>query len=253
MIQSVDRAARVLHLLASGPASLGLADIARGTGLAKATAHGLLRTLENTKLVRQDPVTGRYSLGVAVLELSNAYLGGSPLRARAVMAASRLSVETDEAVWVVELVAERIVVVHHHLSPNEMMASLNVGASIPWHATAFGQAIVAHLPADELTALLKRPRVALTGRTLTRVRELRNRLGEVARQGLAVENQEASVGDAAVAAPVLDHNGAPIGAIGIVGPAERILGEDCLPRQGAAVQRAANAVRKELLGSVAAR
>jgi DNA-binding IclR family transcriptional regulator len=253
MIQSVDRAARVLHLLASGPPSLGLGEIAKGTGLAKATAHGLLRTLEHTKLVRQDAATGRYSLGVAVLELSNAYLGGSPLRARAVLTASRLSAETAEKVWVAELVAERIVVVHHDLGPHENIASLDVGASIPWYASAFGMAIVAQLPPKEITALLAPPRRALTGHTSTAARELRRRLAQVARDGYAVEDQESAVGDAAVAVAVLDAAGAPIGAIGITGPAERLFDDEHAPRHVQAVQRAANAVRRELLGAAAGR
>lgn len=255
MIQSVDRAARVLHLLASGPPSLSLGEIAQGTALAKATAHGLLRTLEQTKLVRQDPTTGRYSLGVAVLELSNAYLGGSPLRARAVLAASRLGSETGEKVWVTELVADRIVVVHHHLGAQEGIASLDVGASIPWYATAFGLAIAAHLPARELTALLSAaPRRALTGNTTTSARELRKRLAQITRDGVAVEDQESAVGDAAVAAAVLDAGSTPIGAIGITGPVERLFDQERTQvRHVPAVQRAANAVRKELVGAVVAR
>lgn len=253
MIQSVDRAAQVLHLLASGPPSLGLAEIARGTGLAKPTVHGLLRTLEGAKLVRQDSASGRYSLGAAVLELSNAYLGGSPLRARSVMAASRLSAETDQTVWVVELVGERIVVVHHHLAPHEVVASLAVGASIPWHASGFGQAIAAHLPAAELTELMRHPRQALTGRTVIAARELRRRLTLVAKQGYAVEDQEASVGDAAVASPVLDSEGLPVGAIGITGPVESLFDERLEPCHVRAVQRAANTVRRELVGALAPR
>lgn len=253
MIQSVDRAAQILHLLAAGPPSLGLAEIARGTELAKPTVHGLLRTLEETKLVRQDPVSGRYSLGAAVLELSNAYLGGSPLRARSVMAADRLGTETDQTVWVVELVAERVIVVHHHLSPHEVVASLSVGASIPWHASAFGHAIAAHLPPDELTSLLRHPRRELTGRTLTGARDLRRRLSQVHKLGYAVEDQEASVGDAAVACAILDSLGRPVGAIGITGPVEELFDERLDPCHVRAVQRAANTVRRELVGAVAQR
>ena len=53
-----------------------------GLGLAKPTVHGLLRTLEAHELVAQDPDTGKYSLGPGVLQLGNAYLDGSDLRAR---------------------------------------------------------------------------------------------------------------------------------------------------------------------------
>ena len=82
MIQSVDRAARILHELGSGSPTLGVTELGARLGLAKPTVHGLLRTLEGSGLVSQDVATGRYSLGPGVLQLGNAYLAGSELRAR---------------------------------------------------------------------------------------------------------------------------------------------------------------------------
>ena len=67
MIQSVERAARLLAILGSGTPRLGLAEIASQVGLAKPTVHELLRTLKAQDLVSQDPDTGRYSLGPGVL------------------------------------------------------------------------------------------------------------------------------------------------------------------------------------------
>src|SRR6266576_299514 len=81
MIQSVQRAAQILAVLGSGTPRLGVTEIADRTGLAKPTVHGLLRTLEAHELVAQDPDTGKYSLGPGVLQLGNAYLDGSDLRA----------------------------------------------------------------------------------------------------------------------------------------------------------------------------
>ena len=63
MIQSVDRAARILHELGSGSPTLGVTELGARLGLAKPTVHGLLRTLEQSGLVSQDVATGRYSLG----------------------------------------------------------------------------------------------------------------------------------------------------------------------------------------------
>ena len=81
MIQSVQRAAQILDVLGSGTPRLGVTEIADRVGLAKPTVHGLLRTLEAHDLVAQDPDTGKYSLGPGVLQLGNAYLDGSDLRA----------------------------------------------------------------------------------------------------------------------------------------------------------------------------
>ena len=91
MIQSVQRAAQILAVLGSGTPRLGVTEIADRLGLAKPTVHGLLRTLEAHELVAQDPDTGKYSLGPGVLQLGNAYLDGSELRARSLRWAESLA------------------------------------------------------------------------------------------------------------------------------------------------------------------
>src|ERR1700735_3747496 len=99
MIQSVQRAAQILAVLGSGTPRLGVTEIADRVGLAKPTVHGLLRTLEAHELVAQDPDTGKYSLGPGVLQLGNAYLDGSDLRARSLRWAEGLAQQTKEAGW----------------------------------------------------------------------------------------------------------------------------------------------------------
>src|SRR6201995_3894329 len=100
MIQSVERAARILAALGSGTPRLGVTEIAERVGLAKPTVHGLLRTLEKHDLVAQDPDTGKYSLGPGVVSLGNSFLGGSELRVRSLRWTEALAQRAGEAVWV---------------------------------------------------------------------------------------------------------------------------------------------------------
>ena len=80
MIQSVDRAARILTTLSGGDHRLGVSELSLRLGLAKGTVHGLLRTLQAHGLVEQDTETDKYQLGPALLALSNSYLGFNELR-----------------------------------------------------------------------------------------------------------------------------------------------------------------------------
>ena len=175
MIQSVDRAARILHELGSGSPTLGVTELGARLDLAKPTVHGLLRTLEQSGLVSQDVATGRYSLGPRVLQLGNAYLAGSELRSRSMLRAGSLARQVDEAVWVSVLVDDAVMVVHHEFRPDDAVQILEVGATIPWHACALGHAMVAALPEGEVDALLAEPLRALTGRTRTRPRRCARR------------------------------------------------------------------------------
>src|ERR1700738_4212527 len=146
MIQSVQRAAQILAVLGSGTPRLGVTEIADRVGLAKPTVHGLLRTLEKHDLVVQDPDSGKYSLGPGVLQLGNAYLDGSELRARSLLWAETLAQRASEAVWVATLSGSRVIVLHHVFRPDNTVQILEVGAAIPWHACALGHAIVAFVP-----------------------------------------------------------------------------------------------------------
>jgi DNA-binding IclR family transcriptional regulator len=167
MIQSVDRAARILAVLGAGPPRLGVTEIAARVGLAKPTVHGLLRTLEQHDLVAQDPDTGKYSLGPGVVSLGNAFLGGSELRARSLRWTEALAQRAAEAVWVATLSGSRVIVLHHVFRPDDTVQILEVGATIPWHACALGHAIVAHRPAPEQSRALAEELTPLTGQTKT--------------------------------------------------------------------------------------
>jgi DNA-binding IclR family transcriptional regulator len=246
VIQSVDRAARILHELGSGSPTLGVTELGARLDLAKPTVHGLLRTLEQSGLVSQDVATGRYSLGPRVLQLGNAYLAGSELRARSMLRAGALAGQVDEAVWVCVLVDDAVMVVHHEFRPDDAVQILEVGATVPWHATAFGHAIAAGLPDRELDALLDLPRRALTGRTRTEAAVLRTALATVRDKGVAVENQEANVGDAGIASAIVDHAGRVVGALGVVGPAERLLSRQAKPRLSRAVSDTARVLSRDL-------
>lgn len=59
-IQSVERAAAILRLLASGSRQLGVAELATAMGLPKGTLHGILRTLVHVGFVEQDRASGKY-------------------------------------------------------------------------------------------------------------------------------------------------------------------------------------------------
>jgi DNA-binding IclR family transcriptional regulator len=246
MIQSVQRAAQILVVLGSGAPLLGVTEIADRVGLPKPTVHGLLRTLEADDLVAQDPGTGKYSLGPGVLQLGNAYLDGSELRARSLRWAESLSQRAGEAVWVATLSGSRVIVLHHVFRPDNSVQILEVGAAIPWHACALGHAIVAHLPEAQRTRALAADLAPLTGRTKTTTTALARVLARVRQRGYAIEDQEATVGDAGIAAPISSRDGVVVGAIGVVGAADRLLAPGTSDDLVRAVTESARSVSRDL-------
>jgi DNA-binding IclR family transcriptional regulator len=224
VIQSVRRASAILRELGSGR-RLGVTELAERLGLAKATVYGLVRSLEEEHLVERDLETGKYRLGPALLQLGNAFLDGHELRARSLLWADSLASRTSEAVRVGVPTGPSILIVHHVFRPDNSVQILEVGAAIPWHASALGKAVVAYRDEEAQAALLEGSLGRLTGRTIVEPRALRRALGSIRRAGIAVEDEEAVIGEAEVAAPVFDHDGHPVGAIGVAGPVERVLPE----------------------------
>lgn len=246
MTRAVERAAQILLALASGTPRLGVSEISELVAIPKPTVHTMLRTLERHGLVHQEVEGGKYALGPAVLQLGNAYLEGSELRARSASWADRLARQTGEAVWVGVLSGPSVVVVHHALRPDDLVQILEVGAAVPWHACALGHAIVANLADDEQKTLLTGPLPQLTGRTLTDPEALRQALVAVRERGYAVEDQEATLGDAGLAAPVYDSSGWAVGALGVVGAADRMLPSGHERRLADAVRSTARALSRDL-------
>jgi DNA-binding IclR family transcriptional regulator len=65
-------------------------------------------------------------------------------------------------------------------------------------------------------------------------------------RGYALEQGEAVIGEAGVAAPIFDRDAAPIGAVGIAGPQDRLLGPDREASVAVAVLEAARGISRDL-------
>ena len=246
MIQSVDRALRILETLAERPGRLGVTELSERLGLAKGTVHGLLRTLQAHGLVEQHADSDKYQLGPELLQLSHRYLDLNELRARSLVWADRLAGRSGESVRVGVLRADRILIVHHAFKPDGMMQILEVGEVLPLHATALGKAVMAFQPPSVREALLEPDLPRLTSRTLHTLADLDSDLERTAARGFAIERNEAILAEGGVAAPIFDRHGMAIGAVGIAGPAEELTGERVDRELAPAVLEAARGISRDL-------
>jgi DNA-binding IclR family transcriptional regulator len=216
VIQSIDRAIRVLLAL-QGERRLGIADLAVRLELAPSTVHGIVKTLAAHHLVVQDPGSGRYQLGPAVLRLGNVYLDTLELRSRTVRWSEELARRTGMAVRTGVLAGDDVVIIHHEPRPDGSRQMPETGIVIPAHASALGKAQLAYLP-QEAERVLATAHRSMTGDTITDPDVLRTQFEAIAQTALAEEIDEALLGESSLAAPIFDADGAAIGAIGVVLP-----------------------------------
>ena len=244
-IQSVDRAARILKVLASGPRRLGVSEIADRLGLTRPTVHGLLQTLQAQGFVEQDRNSDKYQLGAGLLRLGTSYLDLNELRGRSLGHGEHLAARTDSAVRVGVMHGACVVIVHHVFRPDTTLQILEVGAELPLHASALGKAMLAFAPNELVADLLAEPLPRLTSRTLAPA-TLRQALAEVRDRGYARERDEGILGESSIAAPIFDHSGQAVGAIGVVGDTKRIMPRGPARGLTAAVCEAARGISREL-------
>src|SRR5215471_15605950 len=201
-IQSIERAAAILRLLADGSRRLGVSEIADSLGLARGTAHGILRTLQGVGFVEQDRATGKYQLGAALLHLGTSYLDVNELRSRAINWADALAARSGEAVRIGAPLEGSVLVVHHVFRPDDSLQTLDVGSLLPLHASALGKVLLAY--DVELATLLQREETlaAYTRRTIVVPKVLARALTEVRDRGWAADTEEATPGQAGIAAPI---------------------------------------------------
>ena len=245
-LQSVERAAAILRLLAGDSHQLALTDIAGSLGLAKGTAHGILKTLQKVGFVEQDRTSSKYRLGATLLHLASSYLDVNELRSVAINWADSLAARSGETVRIGTLMGGRVLVVHHVFRPDDTLQVLDVGTMLESHACALGKALIA------FDRLARRPQSAtlqaFTHRTFVTQAALAKELALVRERGWAGEYEEMTLGESGVAAPIRSHGGLVVGSIGVSGPTERLYDPHGQPRASITdlVRDAATAVSRDL-------
>ncbi|MFF3646714.1 IclR family transcriptional regulator [Streptomyces sp. NPDC002564] len=245
-IQSLERAAAMLRLLAGGERRLGLSEIASALELAKGTAHGILRTLQAEGFVEQDSASGRYQLGAELLRLGNSYLDVHELRARALVWTDDLARSSGESVHLGVLHQQGVLIVHHVFRPDDSRQVLEVGAMQPLHSTALGKVLSAYDPVAHNEAV-EVERKNFTVHTVTDPDDFEDVLDLTRARGYAADVEETWEGIASVAAPIHDRRRMPVGAVGVTGAVERVCRDGELrPELIAAVRDCARAVSRDL-------
>lgn len=211
-LQTLERGLRVLETFSRERPALTLSDVARLTGLTRASARRILLTLERLGYVRSEE--RRFSLAPRVLNLGWAYMSSLGIAELAQPLIRELANELEEAVSIAILDWPDVVYLARVYPQRRVYAStLSVGSRLPAHATAVGRVLLAALPDDTLSEYLGGPLPRYNERTVCDPDELRALIEGVRRRGWAISDQEVEVGIRSVAAPIRDATGNVIASL----------------------------------------
>jgi IclR family transcriptional regulator, pca regulon regulatory protein len=244
-VQSLDRGLAVIRAFGPDRERLSLSEVARATGLTRAATRRFLLTLVELGYVRSD---GReFSLRPRVLELGYAYLSGLALPEIAAPHLEELVAKVRESSSISVLDGDHIVYVARVPTKRIMTVAISVGTRFPAYATSMGRVMLAAMSPESLDLYLARANLdALTGRTVTDPEALRAVIGDVARQGYALVDQELEEGLRAIALPIHGKGGSVTAAINLSAHASRVtmtaMRTDLLP----ALQETARRIEADL-------
>jgi IclR family pca regulon transcriptional regulator len=220
-VQSLDRGLAVIRAFGPERERLSLSDVAKATGLTRAAARRFLLTLVKLGYVRSD---GReFSLRPRVLELGYAYLSGLTLPEVAAPHMEELVARLHESSSISVLDGDHIMYVVRVPTKRIMTVAISVGTRFPAYATSMGRVLLAEVSEDERERYLAEVTFSsFTRRTVTDPARLRAILGDVARQGYAIVDQELEEGLRAVAAPIRGAADVGTAAINVSAHASRV-------------------------------
>jgi len=222
-VQAIDRAVAILQCFDARRPTLGISEISRATGLSTTTTHRLLAAMSSNRLVRRTS-DRRYGLGPMLVQLARSGALPTTLRDTALPFMTALRDEVDETVGLHELLptGERVVVDQQESRQELRRTYTDIGVPLELPHGAPGKAILSMLPVDQQESWLSRPITALTPKTVTDPDALRAELAEARSRGWAGSNAERTSGIRAVAAPIFDHTGQVVGALGLSVPEVRM-------------------------------
>jgi len=244
-LSSVANSIRLLTSFSGEQDELGITALASRLRLAKSTVHRLAATLTGAGFLEQNADNGKYRLGIALFEL------GALVRRRMDVANEgrpklrELLEKTGETVQMGIVDHLSVLYVYEMESPHAIRMAAAVGGRAPLHCTAVGKVLLAYQPEDFVNRVLEAGVTAYTPKTITRREALFAMLAEARARDHAIDDEESETGLRAIAAPVRNHNGTVIAAVGVAAPVQR-MNKKVMQSYVPMVTAAANAVSARL-------
>lgn len=222
LIGSLVKGLNVLDILMDC-GEVGVTELSNMLGINKSNAYRLLNTLEEQGYVEQDDRSEKYKLGMKFARLKIQVLGDAEIQTMARTYLDRLTNETKESSTLCVFANDTGILVGKQSSSETISANCALGMNEPLYCTALGKALLAYLPQSEQERLLKTMELKpLTPKTFVTSDQLMADLRKVVATGVAIDDEEYSLGMRCLASPVFDAAGKLEASIGISGPITRV-------------------------------
>lgn len=200
---SVNKALQLLDSFRHGGPSLGVSELARRVALPKSTAFRLLSDLEHGGYVERAGTS--YKLGWRLFELGNRVQHCRPrgLREIALPHLSELYARTGHVVNLAVLEGAEVVYLDKIHGRRAVRTPTTVGSRMPATCVGLGKAMLAFSDQEALRRVVSSGLERRTPYSITEPGRLLKELERIRTSGIAFDHEEAALGLACVAAPIL--------------------------------------------------
>jgi DNA-binding IclR family transcriptional regulator len=240
--QSLLRGIKILECLGDAGTPLPAAEVARRTGLHRATVHRLLHVLADLGYAHKNAEEASYTTGFYLHTFGWTPNVIASLVRHARPFLERLAKETGQNVCLGALEGIQMIYCDKVSTAQDIGIVTQRGLRLDAHATAIGKALLAIRPETEIRQIYEHHRLSVhTPRTVKTVPSLVRALAEVRRLGYAVERDEYVIGRRSVASAIINPYGRATCAIAVEGPVS-VLDDTALSSYGARIAALADAI-----------
>ncbi len=248
MMGTVDKALSLLRFFSPQTPELGLSELARLARFDKATTLRCLTALERNGFVEQVIVNRKYRVGLSPIHLAQIREQCFPVESIILPHLDDVAASTGETAHGTVIAGRNPVTVAISYPNRALFVHVHASSPLPWHATASGIAIAAHLPETAQQELLGRIELdQFTQRTPTSRAKVKKAWGACRRSGLARGKLTFEDDVIGTAAPVFGQTGMPIGSIAVAAVATRVT-QDQQDKIDAELRTKSKAITAELGG-----
>lgn len=198
---------------------LSLSELARRTGISKASVYRLAQELLDWGMLER---AGQdYRLGLRAFELGSRVPRFSVLRDTVRPLMENVYFATKETVHLAVLDGLEVLYLEKVAGAPQATRPSRIAGRMPLHSTATGKVLLAHAPASVFDDVVARGLSRETPVTIVMPGVLAEQLRVVRERGYAVEKEETTAGYVSVAVPLTGSSGMVLAAISITAPAFR--------------------------------
>jgi len=246
VVQTLDRALKIVELLALHSEGFGVTEIGQRVGLHKSTVHRLLSHLVSQGYIEKDEARPVYTLGLKFIELASLRLNQVELKTEAGPYLRKLASALNQPVHLAILADTEAVYIEKIEPQAHLRMYSQIGKRIPVYCSALGKCLVSDFSLEDLEALAKKMTYRkFTDTTRTTAEEFLADVALTRVRGWALDDEEHEPGIRCIGAPVRDFTGKIVAAVSASGSLGVIRSDPEAP-MSSLVRETAQAVSRRL-------